>query len=87
MYAAVWVALYAAHVYYLAFIKFDYGYNMAASVGAGRSRLVRVRVNIPRAGQGCPLVLQEFSTQLCGCSGVLRYRLMIPSYLLPDFGV
>lgn len=42
VYAAVWVALYAAHVYYLAFIKFDYGYNMAASVGAGRSQLVRV---------------------------------------------
>ena len=29
------VAAYAAHVYYLQFVKWDYGYNMAANVGVG----------------------------------------------------
>lgn len=34
-YIALWLMLYAAHISYLSFYRFDYGYNMAASVAAG----------------------------------------------------
>ena len=36
-YTALWLLLYAGHVYYLTFVEFNYGYNMAASVGAGEA--------------------------------------------------
>lgn len=35
VYGAVWAALFGCHVTYLSVLKFDYGYNMAASVAAG----------------------------------------------------
>ena len=34
-YTLVWLLLYLAHVAYLSLYRFDYGYNMAASVAAG----------------------------------------------------
>lgn len=37
LYGSLWVGLFTAHVGYLSLVKFDYGYNMAASVGAGES--------------------------------------------------
>ena len=38
VYGAVWAALFGCHVTYLSVLKFDYGYNMAASVAAGMQR-------------------------------------------------
>lgn len=35
MYAGMWVGLLCCHVTYLSMYKFDYGYNMMASVMAG----------------------------------------------------
>jgi len=48
LYTALWVFLFSAHVCYLALIKFDYGYNMAASVGAGTTTLITklIQINI-----------------------------------------
>ena len=34
-YLSLWLLLFAAHVSYLSLYRFDYGYNMAASVAAG----------------------------------------------------
>ena len=35
VYAGVWFGLFCCHVAYLTVFKFDYGYNMMASVVAG----------------------------------------------------
>ena len=45
MYGSIWLLLYTLHVAYLSLVRFDYGYNMAASVAAGM-QLIRKRFSV-----------------------------------------
>jgi len=45
MYGSIWLLLYTLHVAYLSLVRFDYGYNMAASVAAGM-QLIRNRLSL-----------------------------------------
>ena len=40
MYGTVWLGLFCCHVTYLLAFKFDYGYNMIASVVAGMEFII-----------------------------------------------
>ena len=61
MYFALWIALYCCHVTYLSAFKFDYGYNMAASVGAGISLSIYY-IHISYSHSVCTLLILPAGT-------------------------
>ncbi len=44
--SAVLLGFFVYHVHYLAFVRFDYGYNMAATVTVGKIRNLMISTNI-----------------------------------------